>query len=85
MISTKIINSCRRATKQLRTEHAALKCNINEIEMGHLNEWKAMRWKFASLTALSVPGDGSAHCIRELQIRATVTAIWLIVDMATTG
>jgi predicted RNase H-like nuclease (RuvC/YqgF family) len=59
-----------RATKQLRSENAALRREIDEIEIRHLNELKQMRAQYASLAARPMPTDGRAHCkrrIRELE------------------
>lgn len=59
-----------RATKQLRAENAALRREIDEMEMRHLNELKAMRAQFALLSSRPMPTDGCAQCkrrIRELE------------------
>lgn len=59
-----------RATKQLRAENEALRREIDEIEMRHLNELKAMRAQFAMLSSRTMPTDGCAQCkrrIRELE------------------
>jgi hypothetical protein len=60
-----------RATKQLRADNAVLRRQMDEMEVRHLSELKAMRGQFASLAARTMPTDGCAQCkrrIRELEL-----------------
>jgi hypothetical protein len=60
-----------RAAKQLRADNAAMRREIEEMEVRHLGEMKQLRVLCASLAARSMPADGCAHCkraIRELQL-----------------
>ncbi|KAH0793683.1 hypothetical protein GPJ56_002404 [Histomonas meleagridis] len=59
-----------KATKRLRAENAALRKEIEEIEIRHMNDLKQMRTQFAALASRPMPTDGCAKCkrrIRELE------------------
>jgi hypothetical protein len=55
------------STKQLRNENRALRKQIDDIEIRHLNELKAMKAQFAALAAKPVEGDGCVRCKRRIE------------------